>query len=490
MIRRSGLTRTSVFTQNLPDSYKSTDISDDKGITVLPPSFDIMKKGKPFTLERPQFKRGSQSAIVDESISTFNIARLNKRSGLGNNTILRDSFKTPDVIGRQPTDYALAELIDRQQQGIKVQLSDKTLNDLFQVKTVDPKDYAWIAEYNRRLAAGETKEQLAIAPPFGREQRVMFKRINFGAGVSLSEGTSLSISEELKLLRDAVTAGSSSSDLVNILAKLLELTTKFDAFTSDNMIMLAEILAKTGAVDPDPKIYFGTGYHRFWDSNQVLADLPKMILFLCANAKDPKAPVRSLSKVVIGVKQMLINLAKGSRSDVFDSSGKPAPKPPYYSFEQYLDVDYKILVIRDDVIAAVDTGIDNGEIGGLPPPPVLGSGGVPVAGKWLTTSEDDKASAASTKPMPPPKPKPPPTPEPPRDPSEKRKGKIDKAITALRLNADPTATLPKSGVVSTFKESEPDVKHKTYEVDEPRTIEMFNSSDIYKVGSKWYRKGA
>ena len=403
-MRRSGLTRTSVFTQKLPNTYKSTDITDDSAIISLPPSFDILKKGKPFIIERPAFKKGTTMAIVDESKRTANLK--NNRSGLGNNLIIRQSFETPNVAPRQATDYALQELIDRQQQGIKVQLSDKTLQDLFQVKTVDPQDFAWIAEYNRRIAAGETKEQLAISPPFGREQRVMFKRVNFGSATSLSEGTSLSISEELKLLRDAVTAGSASSDLVNILAKLLELTTKFDAFTNDNMIMLAEILAKTGAVDPDPKVYFGAGYHRFWDSNQVLDDLPKMIFFLSANVSNPKTPVRSISRTVIGIKQMLINLAKGSRSDVFDSSGKPAPKPPYYSYEQYLDVDSKILVTRDDVITAVNTGIDNGEIGGLPPPPVLGSGGVSVAGKWLTPSEDDKASAASTKPMPSPKPKP------------------------------------------------------------------------------------
>jgi hypothetical protein len=67
--------------------------------------------------------------------------------------------------------------------------------------------------------------------------------------------------------------------------------------------------------------------------------------------------------------------------------------------------------------------------------------------------------------------------------------KLTKEIIALRSNADTTATLPKSGVIITFKESEPNVKYKVYDVYDKHTIDMFNVLDIYKVGEKWYRKG-
>ena len=69
------------------------------------------------------------------------------------------------------------------------------------------------------------------------------------------------------------------------------------------------------------------------------------------------------------------------------------------------------------------------------------------------------------------------------------KAKVSKEIIALRSSADKTATLPKAGVIITFKESEPNARYKIYYVDDKHTIDMFNSLDIYKVGEKWYRKG-
>jgi len=75
------------------------------------------------------------------------------------------------------------------------------------------------------------------------------------------------------------------------------------------------------------------------------------------------------------------------------------------------------------------------------------------------------------------------------DEDEDDKGKLTKEIIALRSNADKTASLPKAGVIITFKESEPNARYKVYDVDDKHTIDMFNSLDIYKVGEKWYRKG-
>lgn len=379
MIRRSGLTRTSVFSQKMPD-----DVTDDQSLETLPPSFDIMKKGKPFSLERPQFKKGTPSAIVDESISTFNIARLNKRSGLGNNTILRDSFRTPDVLGRQLTDYALAELIDRQQQGIKVQLSDKTLKDLFQVKTVDPDDKEWLAEYNRRLAGGETKEQLKAFPPFGREQRVMFKTVNFGEGVSLSETSSKTVTEQLTLLKEAVTAGSGTTDLTEVLAKIFELTEKVDAFSVDNYGILGEILNKIGVINPDPRIYFGAGYHRLWDKDQFLANQAKVVVFLLANQPTKgmeSTPVRGETKLLATLQAMYTSMAKGTPNKVFNASGTEAPYPQYTAYQWYLDIDRKRLISRADAVMLVSgsENVDNGQLGGLNPPP-LDDGSV---GTWM-----------------------------------------------------------------------------------------------------------
>jgi len=517
MIRRSGLTRSSVFSQKLPDTYKSTDVTDDKSLATLPPSFDIMKKGKPFNINRPQFKMGTPSAIIDESKRGVDISKLNKRSGLGNNTILRDSFRTPDVIGRQPTDYALQEIIDRQQQGIKVQLADKTLQDMFQVKTVDPQDLDWIAEYNRRIASGESKEQLKAFPPFGREQRVMFKRVNFGNGVSLSEASALSMSEEIKLLRDAVTAGSGSSDLVNIMAKVVELTTRIDTFTDENTKMLAQILNKVSAFSPDPTVHFGD--RRLWSKTEV-ENNPLIIPFLFSNVPNADHPLlTSVEPVIqdgkgrIKIKKMLELLAVGTKVPVYDSTGKLAVPVtiagvvrPYVGYANYLDISTRTVIPRDKAIALVSgsENVDNGMLDGLPPPPILTTGGASVTGKWNTEMEDsasDAASKASTAkmPAPAPKPKPEPKPEPkppvpsgsePRSESTKRKGKITKAITDLRDKMIPGATLSVlDDYVDVYSEESPDTFYKRYDINKA-TKEKVKDGELYKVGDKWYRRGS
>lgn len=401
-MRRSGLTRTSVYTKKLPDTYKSTDITDDSAIVTLPPSFDNLKKGKPYSIERPSFKMATANAIIDESKRTPDLKNI--RSGLGNNTLFRDSFRTPSVIGRQATDFALQELIDQQQQGIKVQLSDKTLNDMFQIKTGDPKDVDWIAEYNRRLAAGETKEQLKEFPPFGREQRALFKRVNLGEGVSLSETSSKTITEELATLKAAVTAGSGSSDLPEELAKIFSLVEKIDTFSNENYTVLGQILTKMNVISADPSVFFGADYHRLWDKDQYLENQAKVVVFLTANTADPKTPVigeydttKAKSGYPATLQAMYTALAKDTRVPVYNADGVIAD-PKYVAYAWYLDVVDRKLITRDEAIALVSgsLNIDKGKLGGLDPPPLRTTGGVSVAGTWNTPSEDDKLSKAST----------------------------------------------------------------------------------------------
>jgi hypothetical protein len=454
------------------------------------------------------------NAIIDESKRTADLKNI--RSGLGNNTLFRDSFRTPSVIGRQATDFALQELIDQQQQGIKVQLSDKTLNEMFQVATPDDKDVLWIAEYNRRLGEGETKEQLKDFPPFGRAQRTIFKSINFGQGVSLSQtlaqASSKTITEQLTLIKDAVTGGSSTSDLPQIMAKIIELCQNFEAFTTDNDKMLAEILNASKVINPDPEIFFGTGkYHRIWSRTEV-RDSSTFIPFIKANVPSTKHPLLSPSEPVIGpsgritLKRMLELLDSGASKPVYNSANQRAVAEKsiygdmreYKAYNYYLDIDNRKLITRDEAIALVTSSlnVDNGLIDGLQAPsftPIGSSLDVKVVGKWLLDADNaDLESKASTSKMPPPKPKPepkpPPKPEPPRDPSVDKK-KTDKEASKLFALAETNPKLPTTGAIKTFKASNPDDFHKKYAVDDPRTKQLVDDYDIFKVGDKWYRRG-
>jgi len=477
-MRRSGLTRTSVYTKKLPDTYKSTDITDDSAIVTLPPSFDNLKKGKPYSIERPSFKMATANAIIDESKRTADLKNI--RSGLGNNTLFRDSFRTPSVIGRQATDFALQELIDQQQQGIKVQLSDKTLNEMFQVATPDDKDVVWIAEYNRRLAGGETKEQLKDFPPYGRAQRTIFKSINFAQGVSLSETTSNTVTEELGLLKAAVTAGSGSSDITDALAKIFKLTEKIDTFSTDNYNVLGEILNKMNVISPDPSVFFGAGYHRLWDKDQYLNNQAKVVVFLTSNTADPKTPVigeydttKAKSGYPATLQAMYTALAKDTRVPVYNSDGVIAD-PKYVAYDWYLDVVDRKLITRDEAIALVSgsLNIDNGQLGGLDPPPIKVSGGIDVAGTWNTPSEDDKLSKASTS-----------------KPSGSSSSSLTEFAKALRAIEETGRTLSDKGPPLTiFKESDGSKFQDAVPAKEINAL--LKSGDVYGVigKSKLYRR--
>jgi hypothetical protein len=192
-----------------------------------------------------------------------------------------------------------------------------------------------------------------------------------------------------------------------------------------------------GVISPDPKAYFGAGYHRLWDKDQFLDNQAKVIVFLCANTSDPKTPIigaydtaKTKSGYPATLQAMYTSLAQNTRVPVFDASGKPAPKPPYNAYAWYLDIEDRKLITRDEAIALVSgsLNIDNGQLGGLDPPSILGFGGMPTTGKWNDESEDDAFSKASTAKVPLP---PPPKPEPP-PPEPKPTGMVE-----VYLRSDP-----------------------------------------------------
>ena len=389
-MRRSGLTRTSVYSQKLPNSYNSTDITDDQSIKTLPPSFDIMKKGKPFSLERPAFKMGTTSAIVDESKRTANLK--NKRTGLGNNLIIRQSFETPSVLGRQATNFVLQELLDQQQQGVKVQLGDKTLNALFKLVTVDPEDKEWIAIYNteltRLMGEGKSKEEaeeiLKASPPLGRPQRPTTKMVNFASLVDITKPTSaLSITEKL----DALTVSLKSLvdlDLPKTLATLMSMITGIGSFTPEQCAKISALLDATKEIPAD---YTGYGFtHAIFSLDQYNAEIHNVNTFLGANIPLgllPHRPVYSSGGSPIEWKQIPKTLRE--IHNAVDQNGNAIPTPNY---EFYLYLPYRRIISRADALELVNnSGVDSGQLNGVDPPDGL-SGESP---HWLSNTEEATA---------------------------------------------------------------------------------------------------
>jgi hypothetical protein len=386
------------YYKSLPNAFKSTDISNNATEPTLPASFVSEKKGFTSYLERPGTKITSAPPINSEIGKNESIK--NHRSGLGDFNLYRDGFRDQGPQPRRVIEYEIANVTPKIP---SVTLSDQTLKDLFQVQTVDPSDFSWLAEYKRRKDAGETDEQLKNSPPLGRSQRTIFKTVNFAEATALNKASSLTLDEELKALKTVVS--STGADVVKVLAKLIELTTNFEAFTNENILTMSEILNSTKSIDPDPNVYFGTGYHRIWSKTEV-ENSTLMIPYLLANVPSARYPLLSPVEPVIKdgggrikLKALLIALSAGTKIPVYDSTGKLAD-PKYIGYANYLDINNRTVISRDQAIALVSTGIDSGMLDGLTAPPILVSGGVSVTGKWNTVAEDtasDAASKASTK---------------------------------------------------------------------------------------------
>jgi len=378
-MRRNNTTK---YRQSVPNAFKSTDISNNASIPALGPSFVPPKRGTTSYLERPGVKITSQPPINSE-IGKFESIK-NNRSGLGDNTLFRDGFRDQGPQPRKVVEYEIANLTPPIP---SVTLSDQTLKDLFQVQTVDPSDVSWLTEYKRRKDAGESDEDLKNSPPLGRSQRTIFKTVNFAEATALNTASSLSISEQLKALKTAVT--SSGADIVAILAKVLDLTTKFDTFTDENIKIMSEILNKTLAIDPDPKIYFGAGYHRFWSRNQFEAATSKMLPYLISNVPSslfttltPITPVFSIAGSPSRIPALYDKLAEGIRKKVYDADGT-AQDATYKNNDFYLDINSRGIVTRDFVVNQVNLGEDGGMIDGMIAPDST------MGRRWLTEAETD-----------------------------------------------------------------------------------------------------
>ena len=383
--------RKSTLTSGLAYAYDTNDV-----ITqTLQPSFQEIKKGSIFGFDRPAFK--ANTVTINDPIKPFDMSTLNRRSGIGNNTILRQNFLAPDPAPRSAYDFELQDKIRRQQEGLTVKLGDKTLSDLFKVVTVDPDDKEWLAEYNRRLGAGETKEQLKNNPPFGRPQRPLTKMVNFAEASSQS---ALNVSDKLDLISASLTSTSDSAKLADIML----LIDKIDTFTQENYITMTEILRKTNAIPSAPELFFGSsGYHRFWSIDQYRASEPKLMMYILTNSKtgDPTKPIISISGIPITRQELVMVLTP--KRDVYDSDGNILS---INGNNAYLDINNLRVVDRDFVVNAVNGGADSGQINGELPALDKITGSI----RWLTTREEDivKARLAPRPiPIPPPLPRPP-----------------------------------------------------------------------------------
>ena len=220
-------------------------VCDKKDDTRRRPVFNKTRVGTPFSLDRNNFREGT---YVNNQFA--NNIHPNKRAGLGNLDITRNNFISPAVKARQVLDFDKLQLLDIEESGIKVQLSEKNISQLIGIKIPDPLDTKWLDEKARLeryyAARGFTTEQIKMElefnKPLGREQRTTSTTSNFGQA-------NLSIGQQLNDINRLVNEGKAESDtqrraVFSQLARLLSKTAEVEKLTNQQMNTLANTLTR------------------------------------------------------------------------------------------------------------------------------------------------------------------------------------------------------------------------------------------------------
>lgn len=336
-------------------------------------SFSKLKTGSTNYIERPTFKGDVINKHIKEEDKKP--LSLNTRNGIGNYTMVRESFLQQQPAGRMAINFEQIERMKIRDEGIKISLGDKTLKDLFQVTTVDPSDKKWLEEYDRRIAAKETKEQIKLNPPFGRPQRPLQKMVNVA---DMTENNNLNKDEVINLLKQVAASNTNLSQIPTILAEVMNLVDtveKIDKLTNENLKLINESLVMLGIVPKDAQEFFKNDYHKYWSVDQVNASLNRIMIYLYATNKkytnDPLKPVFSFTNTPISWRSVNSKLSIKFQKTAPDRTiinQYDENKNVIEHREYYLDIDAIKLVTREEVVIAVNTGIDQGTINGQTTP--------------------------------------------------------------------------------------------------------------------------
>lgn len=331
--------------------------------------FNKTRQGQPFSLQRPAFKSGT----IEEPDKSIPRLRGNDRDGMGNKLITRNNFIAPEIRGREVLSFERLQATDIEQAGIKVQLGDKTIEKLFKVQVGDPTDRKWLEERTRRLAAGETEEQLRENPPLGRPQRTINKMVNFGA-------QGLSTDDKIESIKAAVEQGNADNrnEMGQIIAQtalLLGNLGNLRNITQTGMNNLRQAIGRMFV----PKHWRAMGFtHRIFSLDQYKEQAGLINLFILSNISNlPEG--RTFEEPLISYDEQgnvvgrtnFINMVQNLISRRQGAGGRRRPG-------RYLDLQTKAIIPLNVAVNLVNGGVDNGQLNGQNPP-----AGPPNNGAWF-----------------------------------------------------------------------------------------------------------
>lgn len=287
-----------------------------------------------------------------------------------NYEIIRTNFLASDVKARNVVDFGLLEQQREQEDGVKISLGESTLQKLFQVQVDDPTDNAWIAEKNRRLRAGETEAQIKANPPFGRPQRKVMKKLNFGA-------QGLDINDKIELSKNAILQGVNlnRAQLAGITVNLVQVLGDVQQLRNMSQAGLTNLQQTLNQLNL-PKTWQQAGFtHRFFTLEQYVKQAGLINLFLLSNVEGFRTLDMPVIEWPLGTDILSPkNIANGKRVPIIDIAlglrvllGNPI------RWGMILDLETKGIYRVEDAMNAVNNrAIDGGKLNGQDPP----------SGKW------------------------------------------------------------------------------------------------------------
>lgn len=250
----------------------------------------IKKEGTIFSISRPAFILGVSNINLIEKPPNI----VNKRHGDGNYNITRNNFESSEIKPRMAGDFKRQEAQEAEE-GIKVQLSDKTIQDLFKIKVGDKTDTQWLAEKTRLealyrlrgMTPDEITRELEVNKPLGREQRTITSNQNIAQ-------SSLSLGDKINEIKQEVVDGRGESRaqqaaLIGQLALILANTRGIMQFTGQQAQQLTDTLMRLNVPQSHQQLGLLPRYidYEYYTQNAGLVNL-----YILSNAlKDPNFPI-------------------------------------------------------------------------------------------------------------------------------------------------------------------------------------------------------
>jgi len=314
------------------------------------------KPGTRFEIKREKFKAGQPMiplGLLTKSTSrsdiTPDINIKNNRSGTGNRNITRPMFKAPPVQPRRPISFDKLQLLNEELFGKKVQLSEKTLSRLFDVKIPDSSDTAWLSEKRRltmvmkrenpNITLTQIAERFLTNPPLGRPQRTVTESRNI-----TDQG--ISIESKLNILKNKIASGRAESrdqqaEILGQFALVLGNAVEINQMSAKRLEELGVSLAALNVplvpkqMGIDARIVDEVYYDDARNSGLI------NIYFLSQALRDDEVTLDKPVKNVTGSRDPIIKLS-AMNTAVRRADGK-----------RYIDLNDRKLLTKDEMRAAV-----------------------------------------------------------------------------------------------------------------------------------------